>query len=271
MAYRVVVVTGSNKGIGKAIVEKLLREASEFDVVLMTARNEALGLKAKEELESLGISKPRLDYHNLDITSTSSISEFTSFISSTYGSIEVLINNAGIAWKGNAFNSEVAEGTLGTNFYGTVNLTETLLPYIQDSGKVITISSQMGRTRVIPPGHIKDKLTQEDIPRQEVFNLADDFINSVRNGDYAQKGWPSQAYAVSKVLLNCYTRVLASEVAGRNIKVNCVDPGWIRTDMAGPKAPNEPEVGARTPVFLAKHSGHESGKFWRDFQVIGWE
>jgi NAD(P)-dependent dehydrogenase (short-subunit alcohol dehydrogenase family) len=252
-------------------VEKLLREANEFDVVIMTARNEALGLKAKHELESLGISKPRLDYHNLDITSTSSISEFTSFVSATYGSIEVLINNAGIAWKGSTFNSEVAEVTLGTNFYGTVNLTETILPYIRDSGKVISISSQMGRTRVIPPGHTKDRLSQENILREEVFTLADDFINAVRNGDYADKGWPRQAYAVSKVLLNCYTRVLAAEVAGRNIKVNCVDPGWIRTDMAGPQAPNEPEVGARTPVFLAKHSGQVSGRFWRDSQVIGWE
>lgn len=271
MAYKIVVVTGSNKGIGKAIVEKLLREAPEFDIVLMTARTESLGLTAKEELESLGISHPRLDYHNLDITSPSSISEFTEFISTKYGSIDVLINNAGIAWKGDAFDSEVAEGTLGTNFYGTVNFTEAMLPHIKDGGKVISISSYTALTRRMPVGDARNKASSEQITREELFSLASDFLNGVRDGNYAEKGWPRTAYGISKVLLNCYTRVLAAEVQTRNIKVNCVDPGWVRTDMAGPNATSEPEEGARTPVFLAKYEGPESGKFWKNSEVVGWE
>jgi len=70
-----------------------------------------------------------------------------SWIGTTYGKgkIDCLINNAGIAWKGDAFDTEVVKGTFATNYYGTVDLTEKLKDFIADNGKIISITSSAGK------------------------------------------------------------------------------------------------------------------------------
>ena len=93
-AIRVAVVTGSNKGIGLAIVSRLCKE---FDgEVILTSRNERLGKEAIEKLEAEGL-KPK--YHQLDITSFESIDRLKQHLVQQYGGLDVLVNNAGIAYK----------------------------------------------------------------------------------------------------------------------------------------------------------------------------
>ena len=87
-------MTGSNKGIGYAIVRGLCKQF-KGDVVL-TARNEDLGKKAVQSLNEEGLS-PK--FHQLDITDQASIGRFGDFIKNTYGGLDVLVNNAGIAYK----------------------------------------------------------------------------------------------------------------------------------------------------------------------------
>ena len=94
MATRVAVVTGSNKGIGFAIVRRLCKEFNG-DVVL-TSRNEELGREAVKKLEEEGL-KP--GYCQLDITSSESIENLKKFLVEKYGGLDVLVNNAGIAYK----------------------------------------------------------------------------------------------------------------------------------------------------------------------------
>lgn len=84
-------VTGSNKGIGLAIVKGLLKKF-DGDVVL-TARNPAKGKTAVEELKALGLSP---QFHQLDITDQNSVDTFRDYIQNTYGGLDVLVNNAGV-------------------------------------------------------------------------------------------------------------------------------------------------------------------------------
>ena len=91
---KVAVVTGSNKGIGFAIVRLLCKEFSG-DVIL-TSRDERLGREAVLQLEGEGL-KP--GYCQLDITSTESIANLKTFLVQKYGGLDVLVNNAGIAFK----------------------------------------------------------------------------------------------------------------------------------------------------------------------------
>lgn len=91
---RVALVTGANKGIGFAIARELCRQFSG-DVVL-TARDEARGRAAVQQLQAEGLS-PR--FHLLDIDDLQSIRALRDFLRKEYGGLNVLVNNAGIAFK----------------------------------------------------------------------------------------------------------------------------------------------------------------------------
>jgi carbonyl reductase 1 len=87
-------VTGSNQGIGLAIVRALCKE---FDgVTYLTARNTEAGHKAVEELKKENCNA---HFHQLDINDKKSVGELKSYLQSKYGGIDILVNNAAIAFK----------------------------------------------------------------------------------------------------------------------------------------------------------------------------
>lgn len=91
---RVALVTGANKGLGFGIARELCRQFSG-DVVL-TARDAARGEAAVQQLQGEGLS-PR--FHQLDIVDLQSIRALRDFLLTEYGGLDVLVNNAGIAFK----------------------------------------------------------------------------------------------------------------------------------------------------------------------------
>ena len=78
------------------------------------------------------------------------------------------------------------------------------------------------------------------------------------------------AYRVSKVGLNALVRVLAPALAERQIIVNAVCPGWVRTDMGGPGASRSVPQGAASIVWAATREGTPTGGFFRDGRRIDW-
>ena len=70
-------------------------------------------------------------------------------------------------------------------------------------------------------------------------------------GDYLEKGWPKWGYAISKLCINMFARVLADypSVVEKRLQVYSVCPGWVKTDMAGDEAELTIQEGALTPVF----------------------
>jgi len=66
------------------------------------------------------------------------------------------------------------------------------------------------------------------------------------------------AYSCSKAALDRYVRDMVSTLEGTNVLINLMDPGWLRTDLGGPQAPNDPDSvlpGALVPVLLEQGSG----------------
>ena len=148
MSLRVFVVTGGNKGIGKSIVKLLLQDKTE-KIVYLTSRNEELGQKAVKDLEdSFGL---KAKYHQLDITDQKSIDKLRDYFVETYGGLDVLINNAGIAFRGDSPHHG-ALSTVGCNFFGTLNVCKTLLSNVKDNGCVVHVSS-------ISSSHVFKKLS----------------------------------------------------------------------------------------------------------------
>ena len=208
---RVAIVTGSNKGIGLAIVRKLCRQ---FDGdVFLTARSEERGKEAVKTLEAEGLS-PK--FHQLDITSPASIEELRKFTVDTYGGFDILVNNAGIAYKGasTAPDIEQATVTLNTNFTGTLNMLKAFAPIIRPHGRIVNVASWVGLFSRLSSQALRDKFANPSLTEEELVALMDQFIEDVREGKHKERGWANTFYSNSKVamiaLSNVYARKLAS-------------------------------------------------------------
>lgn len=97
--------------------------------VIMGCRDLEKGDAAARALEAEG---SKVTAHVLDITSDDSVAALAHTITDKHGGkLDVLINNAGFAYKGDKFGAEEARATIGVNVYGTMRLTDALLPFIK--------------------------------------------------------------------------------------------------------------------------------------------
>ncbi|MDL1902834.1 SDR family NAD(P)-dependent oxidoreductase [Anaerolineae bacterium CFX9] len=229
---RVALVTGGNRGIGLAICRGMARLGY---TVLLGSRDPKKGADAAAELRLDG----KVVVCPLDVSSAESIAAAKAEIEAQYGRIDALINNAAILIDDDVSILDVPVETFlqtqQTNLVGTLMMCQAFMPMMirQNYGRVVNLSSGMGQISS-PIGH------------------------------------RTAAYSISKVAINALTRALADSVRRYNIKVNAVDPGWVRTDMS-PDANRSPDEGAETAIWLATlpEDGPTDGFFY-DLLPVDW-
>jgi NAD(P)-dependent dehydrogenase (short-subunit alcohol dehydrogenase family) len=229
----VALVSGGNRGIGRDVVRQL---GERRITVVLGSRDLKRGEEVAAELEAKDL---RIVVKELDIRNEASVERVARELEEEFGRVDILVNNAGITdpWRGTAEDADfdAVKDVLETNLFGAWRLAKAVIPLMRRNGygRIVNLSSGMGQ-------------------------LSD-------------MGGHSPGYRVSKTGLNALTRMLASELAGENILVNSVCPGWVRTDMGGPGARRSVEEGADTPVWLATlPDGGPSGGFFRDRKPIPW-
>ena len=171
-------VTGSNKGIGFGIVKEL---CSTFQgVVYLTSRNESLGKASVLQLNELGLH-PK--YHQLDINDEASVLCLRNYLKTTYGGLDVLVNNAAIALLEPSDMSigEQATLTLGTNFFDTNKACKILFPILKPHARVVNVSSCAGHlTMITDQGkeatELREKLSSQDLTEEELCKLMQNFV-----------------------------------------------------------------------------------------------
>jgi NAD(P)-dependent dehydrogenase (short-subunit alcohol dehydrogenase family) len=259
---RIALVTGATRGIGRAIAEELKARGL---FVIVAGRDAIAGAQVvRATLGDRGV------FHELDVTNAHDIETVASWIEKERGGLDVLVNNAGATFDG--FDAEVARRTLEVNFLGTMRLTDRLLPLLRPRARVVMVSSGMGEVSCLG-ADLRREVMDRTLDRPRLIAFTDRFIEAVAEGAHAALGWPSNAYRVSKVAMNAYTRILARELSAdpRKILVNAACPGWVRTAMGGHGAPRTPKQGAKTPVWLALLSDDgPTGGFFRDEHRIDW-
>ncbi|NXU91369.1 CBR1 reductase, partial [Xiphorhynchus elegans] len=149
-----------------------------------------------------------------------------------------------------------AEVTLKTNFFGTRDVCTELLPLVKPYGRVVNVSSMVSSSALGSCSQpLQQQFRSDTITEEELVQLMTKFVEDTKKGVHAKEGWPNTAYGVSKigvtVLSRIQARMLNEQRKGDHILLNACCPGWVRTDMAGPKATKSPDEGAETPVYLA--------------------
>ena len=275
---KIILITGSNKGIGYGIIESLLKKKSKLRIVL-TSRNETLGKKSYNELlEKYPFSKNDFFYHQLDITKDESILKLISWIKKEFGKIDYLVNNAGLGTKGNRTDINIHNAVLDVNVYGTINFTETMLKndMINKSGKIILLGSIMGYLNNLNSSELKSKFKNAKTV-QELLDLTNQFKISFKNKTTDKDGWCINSYCVSKMVVNTYARVLSlrNEIENNDISVYAAHPGFVRTDMTGSEAPLSVEEGVVNEVFLIELpdgiNRNYQGKYFDNCKVTSFE
>lgn len=218
---RIALVTGANKGIGRAIARQLAEAGVH---VVLGARDE---LRADEVLQDLRRRGSSAETARIDLADDLTIAAAAHAIGSRHGRLDILINNAGIvdAADGPPSTGSVAaaQRIIETNFLGTLAVTQAMLPLLRRSpaGRIVNLSSSLGSLQV--------------------------------NGDPASPYYAARliGYNASKAALNMLTVQLAAELRDTTIAVNSVSPGYVRTDLTGGQGFMSPEEAARLPVEYA--------------------
>lgn len=186
-----VLVTGSSRGIGAGIAQRFAREGHR--VAIHYHERESVAHALYDALAASGCSVMLVQG---DISNEAQAREIVSRVRERFGFIDVLVNNAGIALP----TQLVTDTTLAdwnrvmqTNVNGMFLVTNAVLPAMvsQKRGAIINISSMWGVTG----------------------------------------GSCEVAYSASKAAVIGYTKALAKEVAPSGIRVNCIAPGFVLTDM----------------------------------------
>lgn len=187
MSRKIILVTGASRGIGRAVA---LRLAKEGHFVIGTATSEKGAEAISEYLgEYDGVGRV------LDVTDTAQIDALFDEIDSVYGSLQALVNNAGVTQDGllMRMSDEQWETVIDTNLTSVYRMSKRAIKGMMKArfGRIINISSVVGQM-----------------------------------GNAGQTN-----YAASKAGLEGFTRSLAREIGSRGVTVNCVAPGLIETDM----------------------------------------
>jgi len=189
---QVALVTGGSRGIGKGIVLALAREGAKVTFVYHSNKDAATALE--QEVSALGGTAKGVQADVADLKAADTV---VGGVLAEHGRLDILVNNAGVIRDKLFLKMDADDWTtvINTNLNGVFAFCKAVaqqMAFKQRSGRIVNLSS-----------------------------IAAEHVN---------KGQAN--YAASKGAINSFTRVLAAELAARNVLVNAVAPGFIATDMS---------------------------------------
>ena len=207
-----VIITGGSRGIGKAIAEKFAQNGANIVITCIKMSDEALDLV--KNLESLGVKAKAYESDASDFESAIKLAEN---VFNDFGSIDVLVNNAGIT-KDNLLlrmSEEDFNDVMKVNMNSVFNNTKAVLRQMlkQKNGSIINLSSVVG---------VKGNAGQSN-------------------------------YSSSKAAIIGFTKSVALELGSRNIRCNAIAPGFIETEMT--KALQQDQINEWAESIPLKRSG----------------
>ncbi|HEY6429422.1 MAG TPA: SDR family oxidoreductase [Acidimicrobiales bacterium] len=251
MRGKVVVITGSNVGIG---LETAVGVAALEATTVLACRNRAKAEAAAKEVTQRTWND---DVHvvDLDLADLASVKKAADDVLTRWDRLDVLVNNAGGTWSARRVTAQGIEYTFGVNHLGPFSLTNHLLKRLQDSApsRIVSVTSV---------GHHFTRLGMhfEDLQSERRYE-------------------GMEAYCRSKLANVLFVRELAGRLDGAGVTANAAHPGWVRSsfgmdgDTTGVTGFGmrvirpfqiSPARGARTSVYLATSPevAPKTGEYW---------
>lgn len=197
-----ILITGASSGIGKETARALGNLGAHIP---FTGHHRDKDLIIQEELRR-ETGNPDIHFHHCDLASFGSITAFSSDLRKSIPTLDILINNAGIWQPERTLTRDGIESHLAVNHLAPFLMTSQLLPLLHGppSARIINLTSGI---------HFRGKLDLDDL-------------------EFERRKWRSiDAYTQSKCCNILFTRSLARKLAGKNITVNCIAPGWVNTGL----------------------------------------
>ena len=119
--------------------------------------------------------------------------KLASDIEKKHGGIDILVNNASIAFEFNEEPSKEpfayqAKETIHTNYFGTRMVCKHLFPLLRSGARVVNMSSDSGFLAMIPGETLRNKLKRTDLSIDELDNIMNDFVDAALAGKHEENG-----------------------------------------------------------------------------------
>jgi retinol dehydrogenase 12 len=250
MSGRICVVSGANRGIGRATADGLARLGAK---VILVCRNQEAGEAVAHEIGGESSATP--DVVTADLSSQASIRQAAADLQRRYPRLHVLINNAGVIPRRREVTVDGLERQFAVNHLAYFLLTNLLLPQLKASApsRIINVSSG---------AHTHVSMDFDDLQAERDYD-------------------PKQVYSRSKLANILFTYELARRLRGTGVTANCLNPGVVATGMLadymgvgsadglGSTFGATPEEGAETSIYLASSAEVErvTGKYFERKQI----
>jgi NAD(P)-dependent dehydrogenase (short-subunit alcohol dehydrogenase family) len=248
---KICMITGANSGIGKATAIGLAKRGASLVLVCRDqtrAENAIAEIKEKTGNESINLILA-------DLSSQKGIHKLVSEFNSKHDKLHVLINNAGVNLHKQTFTEDRIETTFAVNYLAHFMLSNLLLDTLKKSkpARIINVASSI---------HAKSI----------------DFEDLYGDHHYRQL----KAYSQSKLAVILFTYEFARKIEGSGVSVNCLHPGFVKTNMIRKFRPfvkyfyhliglfmSTPKRGAKTSIYLASSPEIDgiSGKYFKRRKV----
>lgn len=249
MQGKICLVTGATSGIGKATALGLVRQGA---TVVIVGRNQARGEAARQEIQAAR-GNLAVDLLLADLSSQASVRQLAATFMERYDRLDVLVNNAGVFLLKRHLTGDGLEMTFAVNHLAPFLLIHLLLDCLKASAPARIVNVCSG-------AHFSGRIDLKDMQLEKGYNV-----------------W--RAYAQSKLAMLLCSYKLARQLEGGGVTLNCLNPGFVFTNMGmsnvGPRTQalarvilsrlgSSPEKGARTSLYLAMSPEVESvnGKYF---------
>jgi len=224
-----IVLTGATRGVGFESAKQFLAAGAQ---VFGTGRDRARLENASAELNKIGHFVPFL----ADYDDPSAPEAVAKAVSGLWPAVDLLLNNAAVqtyraSWVDEGL--DLLDRQWRCNVFAPHELIFRLVPLLERGvePRIVNVGSGAGNAESL--AHSSDMPT----------------------------------YRLTKYALGGLTQLWATTLKGK-VAVNCLDPGWLKTDLGGPQAPGEPADGGRRMLEICSLPWTETGKFWHGDQPI---